>query len=33
MTLGAVAYFIKAHLSLQELVQKVADVLAGGAAA
>lgn len=32
MTLGAVAYFIKAHLSLNELVQKVAEVLAGGAA-
>jgi CheY-like chemotaxis protein len=30
MTLGAVAYFIKAHLSLHELVQKVTEVLADG---
>ena len=28
MDLGAIAYFIKAHLSLQELVQRVADTLA-----
>jgi two-component system alkaline phosphatase synthesis response regulator PhoP/two-component system response regulator VicR len=30
MELGAVAYFIKAHLSLQELVQKVGEVLVAG---
>lgn len=30
MELGAVAYFIKAHLSLQELVQRVAETLAMG---
>jgi CheY-like chemotaxis protein len=32
MDLGAIAYFIKAHLSLQELVQRVADTLATGRA-
>lgn len=31
MTLGATAYFIKAHLSLHELVKKVAEVLGDGA--
>jgi CheY-like chemotaxis protein len=30
MELGAVAYFIKAHLSLQDLVQRVAQTLATG---
>ena len=30
MELGAVAYFVKAHLSLQELVQRVAETLATG---
>ena len=32
MELGALAYFIKAHLSLQELVVKVDEVLGPGAA-
>jgi CheY-like chemotaxis protein len=30
MELGAIAYFIKAHLSLQDLVQRVAQTLATG---
>lgn len=32
MELGAVAYFIKAHLSLHELVQRVSEVLDKGKA-
>jgi CheY-like chemotaxis protein len=32
MELGALAYFVKAHLSLQELVVKVDEVLGPGAA-
>ena len=32
MELGAVAYFIKAHLSLHELVQRVSEVLEKGKA-
>lgn len=32
MELGAVAYFIKAHLSLHELVQRVSEVLDRGKA-
>ena len=32
MELGALAYFIKAHLSLQELVAKVDEVVGPGAA-
>lgn len=32
MELGAVAYFIKAHLSLHELVQRVGEVLEKGKA-